>query len=1103
ARGNGPETVYQILNNTTSTWVIATTTATSYPVTGLSSLTPYTFGLRAIQAASDPESYSETITVSVTTLIDAPAIPSDVLLTNVSTSTAQLEWADNSGVGNQETSFLITRSTDGVSYATILTLDSDTVTASLTGLTPNQAYYFKVVAVNETESVSSDVVSTSTHVVSPASFAVGDYTASTASLSWTSNGNAAGTVYEILNNTTSTWVIATTTAASYTVTGLLPNHSYVFGLRASQSGVDSAIYSGTLTDSVTTSYDVPTAPTGLAFSSVTSSGAILTWSDTTGEENQESSMVVSRSIDDFTYSTVATLAADTESAVLSGLTPNTTYYFKVTATNSAGSSASDSIATTTLVMAPISFATSSPATIHSVSLSWGANGNGDETVYEILNNTTSTWVIATTTAASYTVTGLEALSTYQFGVRAQQRGAGSLIYSAEVTLEETTLPNVPSAVTGIGISDVSTSTMRLSWQDNSTGSQQESGVELLQSSDDISYSTFETYAADTENVSLTGLEEGVRYFFKVRALNASGSATSIAFSTTTLDLTPTLPPSAFTAEGSAHDVFLSWENPTSTDFDSVTVRRGTAGYPTSPTDGYSILSASTATSVTDESLEDGVYYYSIFAFDTSGNISSAATVLGTVDSVPPVITAVESSARTVSSTISWVTDEVSTSRVVYSVNNSYASSTSEADLGGAAVLSHTVRVDDLLPCVTYGYKVVSRDLAGNAATSTGYEFTTLGCVGDAEIIERSSDLIPVATGGSISIGSGDTRVRLDVPIGYADQDASFQVKRLSQEAALAVLGSPTRYVRTTGEHLLDLRAFTEDQYPLRVFEEPNTIEISYASEDIGGLDESLLKIFRNDDGNWYELENCVVLEAENKVTCNTTHFSVFALFGRLTGSDAPSSAQSGSGALNFREIAPTSIQKNIPLSFEVNNGSSTTTMRVVRLELNGDPETVRGYAVSLDPLFKNGSILPLERSIVYELPSNPGLYTIYLRYFSTSGHGSPVLRRTIELIGEGAEKKVSASSVKIGQEKQTFKKNLSVGSTGEDVRRLQKFLNAQGYFVAKTGPGSPNNETVRYGAATKQALIRFQKAKKINPANGNLFDKTRSVINKAILETKQ
>ena len=55
----------------------------------------------------------------------------------------------------------------------------------------------------------------------------------------------------------------------------------------------------------------------------------------------------------------------------------------------------------------------------------------------------------------------------------------------------------------------------------------------------------------------------------------------------------------------------------------------------------------------------------------------------------------------------------------------------------------------------------------------------------------------------------------------------------------------------------------------------------------------------------------------------------------------------------------------------------------------------------------------------------------------------------------------------------TFTKNLTVGSTGSDVKALQQFLNGKGYTVASSGPGSAGNESMYFGPATRAALAKY------------------------------
>lgn len=54
---------------------------------------------------------------------------------------------------------------------------------------------------------------------------------------------------------------------------------------------------------------------------------------------------------------------------------------------------------------------------------------------------------------------------------------------------------------------------------------------------------------------------------------------------------------------------------------------------------------------------------------------------------------------------------------------------------------------------------------------------------------------------------------------------------------------------------------------------------------------------------------------------------------------------------------------------------------------------------------------------------------------------------------------------------------LIVGTRGEDVRALQKYLNRTGYVVVLSGPGSQGQETDYFGPATRAAVQKFQCAK--------------------------
>jgi hypothetical protein len=78
----------------------------------------------------------------------------------------------------------------------------------------------------------------------------------------------------------------------------------------------------------------------------------------------------------------------------------------------------------------------------------------------------------------------------------------------------------------------------------------------------------------------------------------------------------------------------------------------------------------------------------------------------------------------------------------------------------------------------------------------------------------------------------------------------------------------------------------------------------------------------------------------------------------------------------------------------------------------------------------------------------------------------------------------------------SFIRNLTIGSSGNDVKNLQQYLNAKGYTVALTGPGSSGKETNLFGGLTRLALIKFQKANKIYPSVGYFGPLTRAFITK-------
>lgn len=88
----------------------------------------------------------------------------------------------------------------------------------------------------------------------------------------------------------------------------------------------------------------------------------------------------------------------------------------------------------------------------------------------------------------------------------------------------------------------------------------------------------------------------------------------------------------------------------------------------------------------------------------------------------------------------------------------------------------------------------------------------------------------------------------------------------------------------------------------------------------------------------------------------------------------------------------------------------------------------------------------------------------------------------------------SGSSVAISSTVGSFKRDLKIGASGDDVKKLQQILNSKGFSVATTGIGSAGNESTYFGSKTSSALSKFQKANNL-PVVGWVGPKTRAFLN--------
>lgn len=120
------------------------------------------------------------------------------------------------------------------------------------------------------------------------------------------------------------------------------------------------------------------------------------------------------------------------------------------------------------------------------------------------------------------------------------------------------------------------------------------------------------------------------------------------------------------------------------------------------------------------------YYMVIESTDTAGNVTTSATFsvhTGTVivpaDVTPPVISSLVATPGSSTTTVTWTTNELATSKVYYSAISplDMSTSTTQSILNGGLVTSHSISITGLATSTTYFFKVQSVDASGNTRTS--------------------------------------------------------------------------------------------------------------------------------------------------------------------------------------------------------------------------------------------------------------------------------------------------------------------------------------------------------------------------------------------------
>ncbi|MDZ7367935.1 MAG: fibronectin type III domain-containing protein [candidate division KSB1 bacterium] len=694
---------------------------TNFSNTGLAAGTEYFYRVRAFNNGGHSAYSNE---ANATTLPNPPAAPSSLTATAISQTQIDLAWSDNA---NNEDGFKIESKIGAAgTYAEIATVGANVTNFSNTGLAAGTEYFYRVRAFNNgghsAYSNEANATTLPNPPAAPSSLTATAISQTQIDLAWSDNaGNEDGFKIESKIGAAGTYAEIATVGANVTNfsnTGLAAGTEYFYRVRAFNNGGHSA-YSNEA--NATTLPNPPTAPGNLTATALSNVKITLSWAD---NSNNESSFRIERKLTGGTYAEIASVGANVTSYVDSGLTANTTYFYRVRASNAGGHSAYSNEANATTpadLPAPPSGLTATAISNTQINLAWTDNSSdeisfrieaklGAGGAYEEIDSVGAN-------VTSYSSTGLDPGTQYFYRVRASST-TGHSAYSNEANA--TTLPDPPAAPSDLAATAVSNSQIDLSWTDNSANEQ---GFKIESKlSSGLTFVQIATVGPNVTSYSNTGLSTMTSYTYRVRAFNAGGNSAYSNTSTSTTFPNPPAAPSNLTAAAvSQTQINLAWtDNATTENGFKVDRKTGAAGtYAEVATLGPDVNAYS------DNGLSANTqYFYRVRAFNSGGSSPSNeanATTLPNPPAAPSALTATPVSQIRIN--LAW-TDN-SNNETAFKVERKTGAAGTYAEIGTVAANVQVYADSNLTANTAYFYRVRGLNTGGFSDYSNEANATTL------------------------------------------------------------------------------------------------------------------------------------------------------------------------------------------------------------------------------------------------------------------------------------------------------------------------------------------------------------------------------------------
>ena len=436
-------------------------------------------------------------------------------------------------------------------------------------------------------------------------------------LTWTAVSGAAK--YKIYSSVTSTGVylyVDETIERSYVVNDLVPSSTYYFKV----SSVDISGVEGPKSDyaAATTFYapiQIPGSPQATAISS---DSIEISWNAVTGAYEYR---VYRNSSASGTFTLLATRV--NTSHIDAGLSPLTTWYYKVSAVTSRGESEQSNPVNATTPAQNTIFAPGGiqavPLNSNSIQISWNAQtGALGYKIYRSNSYAGSYGLLGTRTETSHTDTGLLPLTTYYYKVSTLHSGGESVPSSP---VEATTPAEAPiQPPTGLSAFAVNSSTIQVSW--SSVLSATAYNIYRSNSaSGSYNYRGSSYFSPFTDS----GLNANSTWYYKVSSTKDSQESAisgTYAFATTssgggTIPDPPAQPNGLVAASVSLGSITLNWNPVAAADIYNIyrsNTQTGAAGK----------IATITGTTYTNNTPAGVSYYYSVTGENSSGESPKSA-----------------------------------------------------------------------------------------------------------------------------------------------------------------------------------------------------------------------------------------------------------------------------------------------------------------------------------------------------------------------------------------------------------------------------------------------------------------------------------------------